>query len=381
MYLAGCGINGIVPESAYCDTLDLLVLYQNSKRHFLTALVGTVLKEAGAELSKEWEQDIHKAVRKNALFDIERAKLLSFMEQNGIWYLPLKGIILKDYYPRVGMRQMSDNDILFDYSFCNEVQAYMVSEGYEAMSVGVGNHDVYKKEPIYNFELHRTLYSEFHQESWAVYYEKVKNRLVLNEGTFYGYRFTDEDFYVYLITHAYKHYTGCGTGLRTLLDFYVYLKAKPSLDFSYIQNECEALEIAEFEMQNRKLCRKVFDENTFDGCDPLKGWEVLEHTLSKDEKEMLEYYLSSGVYGDAERGMENKIKKFQKKSGSKSKLRYLWSRIIPEMVIMEQYYPFFYKHKLLLPVGWLYRLLRAVFLKSKRRKMLKEISVVKNSLL
>lgn len=44
------------------------------------------------------------------------------MEQRGIWYLPLKGIILKEFYPSVGMRQMSDNDILFDEAFAEQVR-------------------------------------------------------------------------------------------------------------------------------------------------------------------------------------------------------------------------------------------------------------------
>lgn len=296
------------------------------------------------------------------------------MEQKGIWHLPLKGVILKDYYPAVGMRQMSDNDILFDYSFCDEVREYMESQGYEAVSVGVSNHDVYKKEPVYNFELHSALYSELHQDGWAEYYENVKDRLVLNSGTSYGYHFTDEDFYVYITSHAYKHYVGSGTGLRTLLDFYVYLMAKPELDFAYIEKECEVLGIAEFEQRNRSLCRKVFDTDSY------KGMETFMQQLSVEEKDMLLYYFSSGVYGTVERGVENRVKKFQKKSGSKSKLRYLWSRLIPDMEIMERHYPFFYKYKILLPVGWLYRVLKVLLDKGRRNLVVREIKAVKKML-
>mgnify|MGYP002969688486 CR=1 FL=1 len=79
-------------------------------------------------------------------------------------YLPLKGIIMKDYYPSVGMRQMSDNDILFDKAYAKQIRDYMsdndilfdadawermekhmISEGYKAEYVGKGNHDVYHK--------------------------------------------------------------------------------------------------------------------------------------------------------------------------------------------------------------------------------------------
>lgn len=59
-------------------------------------------------------------------------------------YLPLKGIIMKDYYPSVGMRQMSDNDILFDADAWERMEKHMISEGYKAEYVGKG-HDVYHK--------------------------------------------------------------------------------------------------------------------------------------------------------------------------------------------------------------------------------------------
>lgn len=60
-------------------------------------------------------------------------------------YLPLKGIIMKDYYPSVVMRQMSDNDILFDADAWERMEKHMILEGYKAEYVGKGNHDVYHK--------------------------------------------------------------------------------------------------------------------------------------------------------------------------------------------------------------------------------------------
>lgn len=139
--LLHCGVNGekLSEELVrrYQDSTDgkiedaerLRTLYQLSRSHFVDALTGTVLKQAGVRLSTEWEQSIAKAIRKVILFDAERAELLKFLEQNKIWYLPLKGIILKEYYPSVGMRQMSDNDILFDEKYADEIRDYMVSRG------------------------------------------------------------------------------------------------------------------------------------------------------------------------------------------------------------------------------------------------------------
>lgn len=374
VYLAACGVNSVRPEQEYLNGLDIEKLYQLSHGHSLDALVGTVLKQAGVTLPNGWNERISKAIRKVVLFDAERAKLLSSMEQKGIWYLPLKGIVLKDFYPAVGMRQMSDNDILFDYSHCDEVQAYMESQGYEAVSVGVHNHDVYHKEPVYNFELHKALYGEAHQDGWAEYYENVKDRLVVSGGTSFGYRFTDEDFYVYIVSHAYKHYAGSGTGLRTLLDFYVYLSAKEqTLDFAYIEKECKVLGIDTFERQSRELCKKVFAK------DALIGEDALKQSLSEEEMEMLLYYLTSGAYGTLERGVENRMKQYRTNGVKCAKLRYVWDRLFPGYDVYRVYAPSVKCRWLQSVVGWFCRAFCVTFQKKRREHIVSEMQVVKRT--
>lgn len=372
IYLVACGVNRIKPDMKYISDIDMEVLFRLSTYHLVEVLAGTSLKEAGTALPEQWTQKLSKSMRKNILFDNERKKIFDFMEQSGIWYLPLKGTVLKDYYPSVGMRQMSDNDILFDGTFSDRVRTYMESQGYVSESHGKGAHDVYMKNPVYNFELHRTLFEESGQPIMSRYYADVKERLILNDGSSYGYHFSDEDFYIYTVAHAYKHYSGSGTGIRSLLDFYVYLSAKEqSMDFEYIDRECEKIGLFEFEKQSRALCKKVF------GKQALTSYEQFTDSLSAKEQEMLGYYLSSGVYGTTERGIKNRISGFREKSGSTSKFRYLVNRLFPDMEMYKSYYPFFYRHKLLLPIGWLYRLLRMIFSKKRRNSAVKEIGMVR----
>ena len=114
LYLASIGINISTKskpdekclEHYRTNEEDMKALFCMSARHFIDALVGTNLKQAGAALPKYWEDRMVKAVRKVLLFDVERKKLCAWMDSEHIWYLPLKGIILKDYYPSIGMRQL-----------------------------------------------------------------------------------------------------------------------------------------------------------------------------------------------------------------------------------------------------------------------------------
>lgn len=399
LYLASFGINHNRKLDEKClehyrtDEENMKELFRMSAGHFIDALVGTTLKQAGVALPKYWEEGMVKAVRKVLLFDTERKKLCAWMDSEHIWYLPLKGIVLKDYYPSVGMRQMSDNDILFDADAWEHVEKHMLSEGYEAETVGKGNHDVYQKPPVYNFEMHRSLYGKVHDEIWVEYYSDIKERLIPDKivhtggaayavnnacgGTgvdsSYGYHMSDEDFYIYITSHAYKHYSGSGTGLRTLLDFYAYLNAKEdTLDFDYIRTECKKLGIDDFEKQNRILCRKVFVPSQ------AYGQDSLEQLLSGDELDMLRYYLSSGVYGNFDRMVVNRMEKQKKADGKKkmSKFNYYRHRVFPGMELYK-IYPLLVKHKWLIPVYWFYRIVRMLFSKKRRCNMLREMKIVK----
>ena len=127
--------------------------------------------------------------------------------------MPLKGSLLKDLYPRYGMRQMSDNDILFDSSRAEDVRQIMESMGFTTKHFGHGNHDVYFKKPVSNFEMHTSIINR-NNERMFEYYRNVKERLIKNDNDACGYHFSDEDFYIFMIAHEYKHYTGGGTGLR-----------------------------------------------------------------------------------------------------------------------------------------------------------------------
>ncbi|RGF72601.1 nucleotidyltransferase family protein [Ruminococcus sp. AF31-8BH] len=192
------------------------------------------------------------------------------------------------------------------------------------------------------------------------------------KNTSYGYHMSDEDFYIYITSHAYKHYSGSGTGLRTLLDFYAYLNAKEAtLDFDYIQAECKKLGIDDFEQHNRILCRKVFaPQQTYDLAS-------FKQSLSADELEMLQYYLSSGVYGTFDRMVANRMEKQKKADGKKnlSKLSYYRHRVFPGMELYENY-PLLVKHKWLIPAYWCYRIVRLLFSKKRRDYVLCEVKAV-----
>ena len=156
IYLIRCVLHDQIPKKEKLDKIDLSKLYEVAEKHSLTAITAYALESAGV-VDERFTQAKAKAIRKNALFDIERQRILFEFEKAEIWYLPLKGIVLQEFYPRYGMRQMADNDILFDPARRNEVKEIMEKLGFKSNYFGGSNHDVYHKQPIINFEIYSIL--------------------------------------------------------------------------------------------------------------------------------------------------------------------------------------------------------------------------------
>ena len=195
IYLITCAVKDIVPDRARIDSMDLAKVYEVAVDHKLASAAGMALEKAGVR-DERFVKAVALAQRNIALLDAERAVVLEKMEETGIWYMPLKGSVLKNLYPRYGMREMADNDILFDKERGDDLRQIMVGRGFTVENYDNGPHDIYLKKPVYNFEMHRTLFSATGRKDLYPYFADVKDRLVLDAGKAFGYHFTDEDFYL-----------------------------------------------------------------------------------------------------------------------------------------------------------------------------------------
>ena len=379
LYLITCALHSKTPDKDKVCGMDLAALYRYARRHTLAAitydaleLLGSSIGEGLRALAKDdtvvsvltkWKESRDKALRKNLMLDAARKKLFQYMDAEHIWYMPLKGAILKDLYPRQEMRQMADNDILFDAEYEAAVKDYFVREGYEVISYAKGNHDVYEKEPVYNFEMHTSLFGEAHNEVWAEYYKDIQSKLKKSDNHF-QYSFTDEDFYIYFIVHAFKHFDGCGTGIRYFVDSYVYQNAK-NLDWGYIEEELDKLGVLAFEKTFRSVSMKIFG----------KGEDVSQ--LSEEEYRMLCDSMFAGTYGNLQSGIGKKLHKIQGNEDritKNTKAKYIIGRLFPPMSYYKAYYPFIYKTRIFIPFFVIFRMVRGVL--QHWREMMREIRVV-----
>ena len=360
-------------------------IYYIAKKHNLVSIMAQAMEKLGFEsdsdIWKRWLKEKNQLIYKSVLMDVEREAIQDFFEKNNIWYMLLKGMVIRKYYPSPELREMADNDILFDNKYSKEVYDFMTARGYKSDDYNKGYHDEYLKPPAYNFEMHRQLVSSKERPKWYEYYKDVKSILIkdTNENretaansesnnTSNQFYFSDNDFYVYFIVHTYKHFLNSGMGLRTALDVYLYVSnLQEKLDFDYIEEQLKKLDAYDFEQTFRSIAFKMFDENLED----RKWWDLFD----VKEQEMLSYVLDAGTYGNLENSVAHKMgyTKGEKKKTS-DKAKYIFRRLFPSMDTIEEFFPFFYKHKWAIPFLYIYRIGKIPF--TRRKKVAGELKEV-----
>ena len=160
IYLLNCALNNRKSDLTRVSAMNLAEIFSLAEFHKLAACAAFALDDIGLdeECKKNWKQAKSMAIRKNILFDNERNNIYTYMEDNSIWHVSLKGIIMQTLYPKFGMREMGDNDILYDLVYQDQMYDFMLSRGYHAEFYKKIHHDEYQKPPIYNIELHTSLF-------------------------------------------------------------------------------------------------------------------------------------------------------------------------------------------------------------------------------
>lgn len=367
IYLISCSMNEIQPDEEIISDIDIAAVIKYAQSHSTGVAAAAALKNSKPFQEEKMDKEsvklihsvIHSAMYRYILFDEERRKVVAFMEDHKIKYMPLKGILLKELYPTFGMREMADNDIFYDKKYQNELCSFFEKEGYTVSSVGKSIHDVYMKKPFFNFEMHTELFSKYFNEKVAEYYSELFTKLEKDDDSRYGYHFSKEDFYVYMIIHSYKHFKVKGTGIRSLMDIYIYNKTyREALDRAYIEHELSRFKMSGYEKKMRNLAYMVLENP--DTC--LSNIEI----MSDKDKKILEYILGSGTYGNYKNKVDNDIRNYQKKQNNQSrnslrmKAGYFLSKVFPKMEFYEHHYPLAYKIKIMIPFVMIGRIFRII---------------------
>lgn len=199
---------------------DLLKI---SAKHDVVHLLVLGLKQN--ELIPKEHDDIEKYILK-AVYRYERIRyeydnLCSALEKAQIPFLPLKGSVIRKYYPEAWMRTSCDIDVLVHREDLENTISHLVSN-HNYVEKERATHDVslFTQTGIH-VELHFDLVEEGRAKNAIDVLQAVWENATLHENSDYWYEMTDAYFYFYHIAHMAKHFENGGCGIRPFIDLWI----------------------------------------------------------------------------------------------------------------------------------------------------------------
>ena len=343
-------ICGRVLDKSQCTLTDseLARLYRLSKDHDLAHLVGNALIKnsliSNDEIRAEFQKQIMLAVYRQERLDGELNRLRRVLNAAEIRFIPLKGAVLRRYYPEPWMRTSCDIDILVHESDLERTLA-VLKEKMAYRPESKGSHDVgLFSEGGVHVELHYGLIEERCVEgAEAVLRSAWDDATAVSGGC--EYALSDAMFYFYHVAHMAKHFVGTGgCGVRAFADIWI-LKHRVEHDSGKREELLEKGGLADFARQ-AELLSEIWFGNA-------------EHT--ELTKRLEAYILRGGVYGTAENSV---IVQQQLRGG---KLRYALSKIFIPYDVIRFHYPILQRHRWLTPVMEVRRWGKLIFCGSLKR--------------
>ena len=268
----------------------------------------------------------------NAIFRYEQIRfeyenLCAAFEKAQIPFLPLKGSVIRKYYPEEWMRTSCDIDILVHREDLDSAISCLANH-YHYTEKERATHDVSLYSPSgIHVELHFDLVEEGRANNAIDVLKTVWENVTLHENSVYWYDMSDEYFYFYHIAHMAKHFENGGCGIRPFIDLWI-LDNVAKVD----RSACDTL-LAKGDLLKFAKTSRTLSEIWFGGKTP----DVVS-------LELQDYILHGGVYGST----DNRVALQQTKRGGR--LGYLLSRIFVSSDRLKRYYPILEKHSWLMPV-------------------------------
>ena len=242
--------------------------------------------------------------------------------------MPLKGAVLRNYYPEPWLRTSCDIDILVAEEDLERAVAAINADG--GYKVGLkDSHDIslYSAAGVH-IELHYDLVEDGRVADATRILREVRQYCVPVEGCVYRMRATDEFFYFYHMAHMAKHFKAGGCGIRALIDEWI-LDHTVSYDKSVRDALLSEAGLLTFADSIRRL-----SEVWFSGAES----DAITEKLHK-------YIVDGGVYGN----QANRVAVWTARKND-NKFKYLCSRVFESYDALKFRYPILQKHRWLMPV-------------------------------
>ena len=323
-----CGADA--PENIALSDDEGKLLYKLSKSHDLAHIIALCVESGRVSVNEEtaaaFAKQKYTAIYRYGHSAYALGALSEALEKAKIPFIPLKGSVIRDYYPEPWMRTSCDIDVLVHKEDLDRAVQTLASVGFEHKYSSAHDVSLYSRTGVH-IELHFDLIEDHRANEAAEILSNVWDYAESSQGSEYRYRMRDEMFYFYHIAHMAKHFEDGGCGIRPFLDLWV-LDYRTDGDERLRRELLSRCDLLAFAKAAGRLAYAWF----------VKG----EHDELTERME--NYLLESGAYGT----IENRVAVNRAKKGGR--VKYILSRIWQPYDKLSVAYPSLKGRRLLTPI-------------------------------
>lgn len=313
-------------------TPDILSdLYSLANRHDLAHIVSSCLHKyellTDEKIKLKYTRQEIISVYRYEQMKRTYAQICDIFNRESIPYIPLKGSVVRQYYPKESMRTSCDIDILVKEENLDAAVNALTQEGFRRGKKNYHDISLFSDTNIH-LELHFSILEGI--DSLDSVLKNAWDFAVPTETS--EYRFTQEFFLFHFFAHISYHFLSGGCGIKPLMDVWI-IKHKMGLTYESASVLLEKAGIYRFAAEISGLAEVCFDD---------KPEDEFSDTL-------MSYIFSGGVYGTH----QNLIA--VKKEETKSTLGYSMQRLFMPYKKMIIIFPVLKKLPFLLPFCWIIR--------------------------
>ena len=329
---------------------NLEAVYRLAKKHDLAHIVSSFAYQNGIEIKNEELRAKLEKEEMVAAYRCERMKysfeqICKILDEARISYVPLKGAVIRAYYPNEYMRTSCDIDVLIHEEDLNCAVECFEKNGYRFQKKNYHDVSLYSPNRTH-LELHFNVYENM--DSLDKVLEDAWKYATLTQGS--RYDFSKAFFVFHMYAHMAYHFLSGGCGIRSLLDIWI-MEHKMDAHYSCAEDLLKKAGIYTFASEMCNIANACFTSNERDEFSCL----------------VLKYIYGGGVFGTKKNSVA------VRRADAGNSIVYVCRRLFLPYKSMVVQYPILKKCSLLLPACWIARCVSAVF-KGKTKKVASEVA-------
>jgi hypothetical protein len=368
IYLVSCAIRGRKAEQSGVNNIEWEKLLEDAQAHQIKGLIYCALPKSYNVINidnstlEKWKKE----TMLTAVWQMKNIRqvscILGKFNEYKIPVIVLKGLVIREFYPRPELRTMCDADILVKQSDLEKVKQLLEDQGYIEGEISPVHISYTNSSRQSHIEIHWTIEDKrFFKVGYDIESEMWNSAEKVNIGESEALSLSLENLALHLCIHMAVHMLTCGFGIRQLCDLILLVEKRGHLiNWRSFYDKGKEWGIEKFIIAIFLICEALF-QMAIPGELRIYSSSVskkLVNTLSNE-------IISGGVYGkkDLAHVFSNEFAYGQEgeKGGNLIGVIKRFAQLLfPPVQKMSDRYAYARKHKVFIPLAWGHRLLSGI---------------------